>query len=279
VAVTIDWLVSSVVHGSHGGGHRGVDSVVGNGVSNNWSSVVSRCNNWGSVVSRCNNWGSVVSRSNLDNGSCLVGWGWLVVSWGRGGRVRLGLGVDSSSLVSHLSNIAVIAVGGVGHLLDPAVGKSHSVGALDIAGTVGGLLSVEVGLGVVISHGVGEGVGRDLIRVFFGLVGGGWLVSSWGWLVSHRGRGISWGSVDKGCVVSDGMGNNGNMVSDWVNRMVGNWVDKGGMMSDSVVDSVVGDRGNRVERDHSGLASWDNPVGSNGGLDLRQTLGVIHLAH
>jgi len=25
VAVTIDWLVSSVVHGSHGGGHRGVE--------------------------------------------------------------------------------------------------------------------------------------------------------------------------------------------------------------------------------------------------------------
>jgi len=85
--------------------------------------------------------------------------------------------------------------------------------------------------------------------------------------------------VDNRCVVSDGMGNNGNMVSDRVNRMVGNWVDKGGMMSDSVVDSVVGDRGNRVERDHSGLASWDDPVGSNGGLDLRQTLGVIHLAH
>jgi len=299
VAVTVDWLVSSVVHGSHGGGHRGVDSVVGNGVgkkrgsmnsvSNNGGSMVSRShnrgsmvswsNNWGSVVSWSNNGGSMVSGSNLDDGSCLVGWGWLVVSWGRGRRIRLGLGVDGSSLVSHLSNIAVIAVGGVGHLLDPAVGKSHSVGSLDIAGTVGGLLSVEVGLGVVISHGVGEGVGGDLIRVFLGLVGGGGLVSSGSWLVSNRGRGISWGSVDNRCVVSDGMGNNGDMMSDWVNRMVGNWVDKGGMMSDSVVDSVVGDRGNRVERDHSSLASWDDPVGSNGGLDLRQTLGVVHLAH
>ena len=122
---------------------------------------------------------------------------------------------------------------------------------------------------------IGEGVGRNLIRVFFGLVGGGGLVGSGGWLVSHRGRGISWGSMDKGCVVSDGMGNNGDMMSDWVNRMVGNWVDEGGMMS----DSVVGDRGNRVERDHSGLANWDGFVGSNGGLDLRQTLGVVHLAH
>ena len=81
--------------------------------------------------------------------------------------------------------------------------------------------------------------------------------------------------MDKGCVVSDGMGNNGDMMSDWVNRMVGNWVDKGSMMS----DSVVGDRGNRVERDHSVLANRDGFVGSNGGLDLRETLGVVHLAH
>merc|ERR550539_1747132 len=46
-----------------------------------------------------------------------------------------------------------------------------------------------------------------------------------------------------------------------------------------MVDCMVGDRGNRVERDHSVLAYWHDPVGSNGGLDLRQTLGVVHLAH
>ena len=33
MAVTVDWLVGSVVHGSHGGGHRGVqDGGVGHGV-------------------------------------------------------------------------------------------------------------------------------------------------------------------------------------------------------------------------------------------------------
>ena len=41
---------------------------------------------------------------------------------GRGGDIRLGLGVDSGSLVAHLSNIAVIAVGGVLDVLDPEVG-------------------------------------------------------------------------------------------------------------------------------------------------------------
>jgi len=110
-------------------------------MGNHGGSVDSVGNDWGSVG---NNWGSVVSWGNLDNGSWLVGGGRLVVSWSGGWDIRLGLGVGSGSLVGDLSNIAVISVGGVGHLLDPAVGKSHSVGALDVAGTIGGLLSVEV---------------------------------------------------------------------------------------------------------------------------------------
>ena len=43
---------------------------------------------------------------------------------GGGGGVRLSLGVDSGSLVGHVSNIAVIAVGGVLDVLDPEVGFS-----------------------------------------------------------------------------------------------------------------------------------------------------------
>jgi len=205
-----------------------------------------------------------------------------VVSWG--GLVSGLLRVDSGSLVGNIGNIAVIAVGGVGHVLDPAVGKSNRVRSGHVAGTIGLLLALEVGLGVVISHGVGEGVGGDLIGVFLGLVGGGWLVSSRGWLVSNRGRGISWGSVDNRCVVSDGVMSDwvDRMMSDWVdcvvgnwvNRVVGNWVDS----VNSVVDwGVVGDWGNSVERDHSVLANWDGSVGSNGGLDLSQTLGVVSL--
>jgi len=213
-----------------------------------------------------------------------------VVSRGRGGLVSRLLRVDSGSLVGHIGNIAVIAVGGVGHVLDPAVGKSNRVRSGHVAGTIGLLLALEVGLGVVISHGVGEGVGGDLIGVFLGLVGGGGLVGSGSWLVSNRGRGISWGSVDNGGVMSDGVVSDwvdsmmsdwvDGMMSDWVNRVVGNWVDS---VVDSVVgdwvDSVVGDWSNSVVRDHSGLANWDRSVGSNGGLDLRQTLGVISLSH
>jgi len=205
-----------------------------------------------------------------------------VVSRGRGGLVSRLLRVDGSSLVGHIGNIAVIAVGGVGHVLDPAVGKSNRVRSGHVAGTIGLLLALEVGLGVVISHSVGEGVGGDLIGVLLGMVSGGWLVGSGGWLVGSRGRGISWGSVDNRCVVSDGV------MSDWVDRVVGNWVNSVvGNWVDSVVDSVVSDWvdsvvsnwGNSVVRDHSSLANWDDPVGSNGGLDLRQTLGVVGLSH
>ena len=99
-----------------------------------------------------------------------------------GGLVDALLGVDGGALVGHIGDISIITVGGVGDTLDSTVGKSHGVGALDVAGAIGGLLSVEVSLGVVISHGVGVSVGKDLIRVDLGVIG-------WGGSVC-RGRGV-----------------------------------------------------------------------------------------
>jgi len=205
-----------------------------------------------------------------------------VVSRGRGGLVSRLLRVDSGSLVGHIGNIAVIAVGSVGDVLDSAIGKSHGVRSGDIAGTIGLLLALEVGLGVVISHGVSEGVGGDLIGVLLGLVSRGSVVSgsnldngswgiSWGGLVVDWGRGISWGSMD--CMMSNGMD---GVMGDGMDGVMGDRVDC--MMGDRV-DCVMGDRGNSVVRDHSGLAYWDWLVGSNGGLDLSQTLGVVGLSH
>ena len=126
-----------------------------------------------------------------------------VVSGGRGGLVGGGgLGVHSGALVGHISDIAVIAVGGVLDVLDAAVGESHGVGSGHVGGTVGLLLSVESGLGVVISHGVGEGVGGDLVGVLLGVVGGGGVhgVGDHGGgmdSVSHYGGGVD-GVVDRG---------------------------------------------------------------------------------
>ena len=149
---------------------------------------------------------------------------------GGGGLVGLGLGVDSGALIGDISDIAVIAVAGVLHVLDSAVGKSNGVGSGHVAVTIGLLLGVEVGLGVVIGNGVGEGVGRNLIGVDLSLVGGGGGVVSRGSVdsVSHD-RGGMHG-------VGDGVGDNHRGVVDGV---VSHRVD--GVMDgvDGVVDSVV----------------------------------------
>jgi len=92
-----------------------------------------------------------------------------VVGRGGGGLVGGLLGVDSGALVGHISDESVVAVGGVLDVLDTAVRESHGVRAGNIGGTVGLLLSVESGLGVVVSDGVGEGVGGDLVSILLGV--------------------------------------------------------------------------------------------------------------
>ena len=142
-----------------------------------------------------------------------------VVGRGGGRDVRLGLGVDSGALVGHVSDVAVIAVGGVLHVLDTAVGEGNGVGAGNVGGTVGLLLGVEGGLGVVVSDGVGEGVGGDLVGVLLGVVGGGGGVVGGGGVhgVGNHGGGMDsvsnyGGSMDS--VVDGGVHGVGNGVSD-----------------------------------------------------------------
>ena len=174
-----------------------------------------------------------------------------MVGWGRGGGIGLGLGVDSSSLVCDIGDISIIAVGRVLDMLDTSIGKSNRVGAGNVGGTIGLLLSVEVGLGVVISDGVGEGVGGNLIGVDLSLVGGGGGVVSGGSVdsVSHD-RGGMHG-------VGDGVGDNHRGVVDGVvSHRVGDSV--GDRVSDGV-DSVVG-------RDNLAMSA----VGNSGGTSVGQ---------
>jgi len=201
-----------------------------------------------------------------------------VVSGGGGGLVSTsrGLGVDSGALISHISHKSVIAIGGVLHMLDPAVGKSNRVRSGNVGGTIGGLLGLEVGLGVVISHGVGEGVGAllgEVISDISSLDGG--VVSGGG--VDNR------GSVGGGGVSNDGSGvhgvSDGGMdgVSDnrgGVDSVVNRGVDKRGVDG---VSHVLG--GDRVERNNSGLTLGNGAVSEHRGLDLSQTLGVVSLGH
>ena len=149
-----------------------------------------------------------------------------VVGRGRG-SIGLGLGVLSSSLVCDIGDISIIAVGRVLDMLDTSIGKSNRVRAGDVGGTIGLLLSVEVGLGVVISDGVGEGVGGNLIGVGLGLVGrargvvsGGSVGNDGGGVdgVSDDGGGVD--SVDQGGVV-DSVSHVGRGVVDGVVSHVG----------------------------------------------------------
>ena len=160
-----------------------------------------------------------------------------MVGWGRGGGIGLGLGVDSSSLVCDIGDISIIAVGRVLDMLDTSIGKSNRVGAGNVGGTIGLLLSVEVGLGVVVSHGVGEGVGGDLIGVLLGLVGGGGGVVGGGGVDGVGNNGGVDGVGDHGGVVhgvSHGVGNHGGV----------HGVD--GVVDGGVVDSVVHGVGNQL---------------------------------
>jgi len=206
-----------------------------------------------------------------------------VVGGGGGGLVATSgsLGVDSGALVGHIGDEAVITVGGVLHMLDPAVGKSHRVGTGNVGGTIGALLGLEVGLGVVISHGVGEGVGALLGQVIGDISGlDGGVVSGSG--VNNRGgvggggvnnrSGVGGGGVDS---VSEDRGGVDSVVDRGVvDSVVDRGVDKRGVDS---VSHVLG--GDRVERDDSSLALGDGAVSEHRGLDLSQALGVVSLGH
>jgi hypothetical protein len=83
----------------------------------------------------------------------------------------------------------------------------------------------------------------------------------------------------------DGVSNDWGVdsVVDWcVDSVVDGGVDSvvdWGVHQRSVMGNSVSYRGDGVEGSDSSLASWHDPVGSNGGLDLSKTLGVVHLGH
>ena len=125
---------------------------------------------------------------------------------GRGGSrgIGLDLGVSSNTLISDLSNVAVVVVSSVLHMLDPSIGKSNRVGSKHIAIGISRLSSVEGSLGVVILDPVLVGVGHPWLSSISRLGG---ISRSWGRGISRgrcrdiwgrsrgicRGRGICWG--------------------------------------------------------------------------------------
>merc|ERR1711942_511079 len=118
-------------------------------------------------------WGSMHHRGGMDNWGSMdhrgvVGWGSndrSMVGWGSNSSDRSSLRVSSSTIIGHISNIAIVGVRVVVDMLDPAVRESHRVGSLSIASSITGLSSIEVGVGVVIGNSVVVGVRRDLISI------------------------------------------------------------------------------------------------------------------
>ena len=112
-----------------------------------------------------------------------------------------GSGVVSLSLIGDISHKTVVAIGVVADMLDTSIRQVDGVGSFHIACSVAALISTEHSLGVVVSHGVAVGVGKDLVRIVgwlsvvgrfhWGVVGRGSMVS-WCWGVVS---GCSWGSV------------------------------------------------------------------------------------
>merc|ERR1719515_116140 len=108
MAISIDWLVGTIVNWGNSGRHWGVGNwgmdSVGNG---NWSSMDSM-GNWVG-----NNWG-MISWGSMGNH-------WSSISWGSMGNNWSSFWVGSSALIGDISNISIISIGGVGHSLDSAI--------------------------------------------------------------------------------------------------------------------------------------------------------------
>ena len=227
-------------------------------------------NDGGSVDSVGNNRGGVHSVGNDGGG---------VDSVGNGDSLRV-LGFTG---VGDLSDVAINIVGVVVDGLDTAIGKVHLVGALNNTGAIVALGLAEGSLGVVVGNTIVVGVGGDLGQIT------GSVASNRGGVgnsVDHRGSMDNRGGVDnRGSV--DSVGNDRGGVDSVVGNRVGNH--RGGM--DSMVGNGVGNywsgmgnsMGNWVSHmgshgNNSSVSNGDWPVGSDGRLDLRESLGVVSLS-
>merc|ERR1719206_1696131 len=152
-------------------------------MGNNRGSMVSRVSmdNRGSMVSRgsMDNRGSMVSRGSMNNRGSMDNRG----SIGRSGLNYWSIRVHSSSFIGNISDISIISISMVVHMLGTTIRKSNRVRSRDSSCSISSLFSIESSVGVVISYSVSIGVRGRLIRV-------SWLSS-----VISRGNLDNWGSM------------------------------------------------------------------------------------
>merc|ERR1711970_1456386 len=191
-------------------------------------------------------------------------------SIGRSSLNNWSIRIDSGSFISNISNISIISISMVVHMLGTAIRKSNRVRSRDSSCTISSLFSIESSIGVVVSNSISIGVRRRLIRV-------SWLRSmiSWGNL-DNRGSMNNRGSISRGS-----MDNRGSMVS---RGSMDNW--SMNSMSHRSVHSMNSMR-NRSVHSMDSMGNWsvhsmnsmssNRPVSTNSRLDLSKTLRVVYL--
>jgi len=109
-----------------------------------WTSMItssyyrSMGNNRGSMDYR----GGVVSRGSIDNRSSMYNWGGIGWSSLNNGSIW----VDSSSFIGNISNITIISISMVVHMLGTAIRKSNGVRSRDSSCTIRSFISIESSL-------------------------------------------------------------------------------------------------------------------------------------
>ena len=156
-----------------------------------------------------------------------------MISWD---RVSLdwGWGIVCLTLILDISNIARVSIGNiVGDNLGAAVRKGNTV--LAVGGVaITSLILTKVGTRVLISHSVLVSIhSRAIISWLLVAVDRlGWVVWSWGWLVSRSGVDNGpvddWGGMVDRSSVDHGLVDNGSWVVDWGGVVRSGLVDNGG---------------------------------------------------
>jgi len=232
--------------------------------------MITSSNHW----SMGNNRGSMVSRGSMDNRGSMNNWGSMDNrgSIGRSGLNNWSIRVYSSSFIGNISNISIISISVVVHMLGTTIRKSNRVRSRDSSCTISSLFSIESSVGVVISNSISIGVRGRLIRV-------SWLSSviSRGNL-DNRGSMHNWSSMHNwGSMVGRGGMDNWSSMNNWS-------MDSMDSMSNRSMHSMNSMSNRSV---HSMSSNWDNSSMSNSNrlvstdsrLDLSKTLRVIYLRH
>merc|ERR1719187_693054 len=145
------------------------NSRVSNSMSNSMSNWVS---NNGRVSNSMGNWVSNNSR----------------VSNSMGNWVSNSVGIRSNTIISDISDIAIIIIGMIVDMLGTAIRKVDRVGTFYNTSTIIGLSLVEGSTRVVISNSIGVRVGRDFSKVRLGISTNSMVSNNWG-MVDNRSMG------------------------------------------------------------------------------------------